>query len=81
DVYSRWVEGNSGGESEAIIGRWLTKRGGRDQVVIATKVGMDMGGGKVGLSPKYIREAVEASLRRLQTDYIDLYQSHRDDES
>lgn len=81
DVYSRWVEGNSGGESEAIIGRWLKKRGGRDQVVIATKVGMDMGGGKVGLSPKYIREAVEASLRRLQTDYIDLYQSHRDDDS
>jgi aryl-alcohol dehydrogenase-like predicted oxidoreductase len=81
DVYSRWVEGNVGGESEAIIGRWLKKRGGRDQLIIATKVGMDMGDGKVGLNPKYIREAVDASLRRLQTDYIDLYQSHRDDES
>lgn len=81
DVYSRWVEGNSGGESESIIGRWLKKRGGRNQIIVATKVGMDMGGGKVGLNPKYIREAVEASLRRLQTDYIDLYQSHRDDES
>jgi aryl-alcohol dehydrogenase-like predicted oxidoreductase len=81
DVYSRWVEGNSGGESETIIGRWLKKKGGRDKVVIATKVGMDMGDGKVGLAPKYIARAVEASLKRLQTDYIDLYQSHRDDET
>ncbi|HWT97758.1 MAG TPA: aldo/keto reductase [Terriglobales bacterium] len=81
DVYSTWVEGHQGGESEAIIGSWLKKRGGRDKVIIATKVGSDMGGGKKGLAPAYIRQAVEASLRRLQTDYIDLYQSHRDDET
>jgi aryl-alcohol dehydrogenase-like predicted oxidoreductase len=81
DVYSRWVPGNTGGESEAIIGRWLKTRGGRDRVVIATKVGMDMGDGKSGLAPKYIFQAVDASLKRLQTDYIDLYQSHRDDET
>ena len=81
DVYSRWVAGHSGGESEAIIGRWLKTRGGRDRLTIATKVGMDMGGGDVGLAPAYIRRAVDASLKRLQTDYIDLYQSHRDDES
>ena len=81
DVYSRWVPGNTGGDSETIIGRWLKTRGGRDRVVIATKVGMDMGDGKVGLAPKYIRQAIEDSLKRLQTDYVDLYQSHRDDES
>eukprot|EP01037_Dinobryon_pediforme_P025755 gene25755-28022_t len=81
DVYSRWVQGNSGGESEAIIGRWLKTRGGRDKLVIATKVGMDMGEGRTGLAPAYIARAVEDSLRRLQTDYIDLYQSHRDDDS
>ena len=80
DVYSTWVEGHQGGESETIIGTWLKKRGGRDKVIIATKVGSDMGGGKKGLAPSYIKQAVEASLRRLQTDYIDLYQSHRDDE-
>ncbi len=80
DVYSRWVQGNKGGESEAIIGRWLKTRGGRDKLVIATKVGMDMGEGRTGLAPAYIARAVEDSLRRLQTDYIDLYQSHRDDE-
>ncbi|HVI88748.1 MAG TPA: aldo/keto reductase [Dongiaceae bacterium] len=80
DVYSTWVEGHQGGESEAIIGTWLKKRGGRDKVIIATKVGSDMGGGKKGLAPAYIKQAVEASLRRLQTDYIDLYQSHYDDE-
>ena len=79
DVYSRWNEGNEGGESETIIGNWLASRGGRDKVVIATKVGMEMGPDKVGLSPKYMAEAVEASLKRLQTDYIDLYQSHKDD--
>ena len=81
DVYSRWAAGNQGGESEAIIGRWLKAHGGRDKLVIATKVGMDMGEGRVGLAPAYIARAVEDSLRRLQTDYIDLYQSHRDDES
>ncbi|QLK62131.1 aldo/keto reductase [Enterobacteriaceae bacterium Kacie_13] len=79
DVYSRWVDGNQGGESETIIGNWLKKTGKRDQIVLATKVGKPMGEGKVGLSPRYIREAVEASLKRLQTDYIDLYQSHDDD--
>ncbi|MDB5752775.1 MAG: NADP-dependent oxidoreductase protein [Ramlibacter sp.] len=79
DVYSRWVPGHAGGESEAIIGKWLAASGRRDQVVLATKVGMDMGDGRIGLKPARIREAVEASLRRLQTDRIDLYQAHKDD--
>jgi aryl-alcohol dehydrogenase-like predicted oxidoreductase len=79
DLYSRWAPGHTGGESETIIGRWLKKSGKRSQVVIATKVGKDMGDGKVGLAPAYIRSAVEASLKRLQTDVIDLYQSHDDD--
>ncbi len=79
DAYSAWVPGNRGGESETIIGTWLKSRGIRDRVVIATKVGSEMGPGMKGLSPAYIRTAVEASLRRLQTDRIDLYQSHWDD--
>jgi aryl-alcohol dehydrogenase-like predicted oxidoreductase len=79
DVYSRWAPGNRGGESEVIIGKWLAKSGKRDKVIIATKVGMEMGPGAVGLAPAYIARAVEDSLARLQTDYIDLYQSHRDD--
>ncbi len=79
DVYSRWAPGHTGGESETVIGRWLAQGGRRHRVVIATKVGMDMGDGKVGLKPARIREAVEASLRRLQVDCIDLYQSHKDD--
>ena len=79
DVYSRWVPGHVGGESETIIGRWLKRSGKRNQVLIATKVGKDMGEGRIGLSPKWIRQAVEDSLRRLQTDHIDLYQSHDDD--
>lgn len=79
DVYSRWVPANSGGESETIMGEWFASRGNRDKVVLATKFGMDMGDGKVGLSAAYMVNAVEDSLRRLQTDYIDLYQSHRDD--
>lgn len=79
DTYSRWKPGNQGGESETIIGRWLKQRGNRDQVVIATKVGGDMGQGKKDLSRDYILREVEASLRRLQTDYIDLYQAHYDD--
>ena len=79
DVYSRWHPGNSGGESEAIIGNWLKARGGRDKVIVATKLGMEMAPGKKGLSRQYMMEAVENSLRRLKTDYIDLYQSHRDD--
>jgi aryl-alcohol dehydrogenase-like predicted oxidoreductase len=79
DVYSRWVPGHAGGESETVIGRWLKKCGKRHQVLIATKVGKDMGEGRTGLSPKWIRQAVDDSLRRLQTDHIDLYQSHDDD--
>jgi aryl-alcohol dehydrogenase-like predicted oxidoreductase len=80
DVYSRWVEGHQGGESETILGKWLQKSGKRKDVILATKVGMEMGEGKKGLKPAYIKTAVEASLKRLQTDYIDLYQSHRDDQ-
>ena len=79
NVYSRWAPGHAGGESETVIGRWLRRSGKREQIVLATKVGKDMGDGKVGLRPEYIRQAVEASLRRLQTDRIDLYQSHDDD--
>ena len=81
DVYSHWAPGNSGGESETVIGKWLQRSGRRDRVIIATKVGNKMGPGREGLSAAYIRTAVEASLRRLQTDYIDLYQSHTDDAS
>jgi aryl-alcohol dehydrogenase-like predicted oxidoreductase len=79
DVYSKWAAGNSGGESETIIGKWLKQSGKRSQVVIATKVGMELSPDKKGLSRDYIFNAVEASLQRLQTDYIDLYQSHKDD--
>lgn len=79
DVYARWLPPHTGGESETIIGKWLRKTGKRDRVIIATKVGMDMGGGHKGLSAAYIEQAVEASLKRLQTDHIDLYQSHSDD--
>ncbi|HMI63340.1 MAG TPA: aldo/keto reductase [Puia sp.] len=78
DVYSRWAPGHDGGESEMIIGNWMKKRGNRDKMIIATKVGGDMGQGKKDISKKYILEEVEASLRRLQTDYIDLYQTHWD---
>jgi aryl-alcohol dehydrogenase-like predicted oxidoreductase len=79
DVYSKWVPGNKGGESETIIGNWLKRSGKRDKVIVATKVGKPMGEGKQGLSKAYITKAVEDSLKRLQTDYIDLYQSHDDD--
>jgi aryl-alcohol dehydrogenase-like predicted oxidoreductase len=79
DVYSRWVPGNQGGESETIIGRWLKQRGNRGRVVVATKAGMEMGPGRKGLSAAHIVRSAEESLRRLQTDYIDLYQSHTDD--
>lgn len=79
DVYSRWVNGHVGGESETIIGTWMKARGNRSKLVIATKVGADMGLGKVCLRPDYIKSAVEASLARLQTDHIDLCQSHYDD--
>ncbi|QUD89888.1 aldo/keto reductase [Phenylobacterium montanum] len=79
DVYSRWVPGHTGGESETVIGAWLKASGKRDRIVLATKLGMDMGGDNKGLSAAYMVRAVEDSLRRLQTDHIDLYQSHRDD--
>ncbi|HVW95002.1 MAG TPA: aldo/keto reductase [Mucilaginibacter sp.] len=81
DMYSTWAPGNKGGESETIIGNWLNKSKKRDEVVIATKVGKPMGADKKGLSRKYIIQAVEDSLMRLQTDYIDLYQSHQDDKT
>lgn len=81
DVYSRWAPGNKGGESETIIGNWMKKNKNRDKVIIATKVGSDMGDGKKGLKKKYILQAAEDSLKRLQTDHIDLYQTHFDDES
>lgn len=81
DVYSRWAPGNLGGESEMIIGNWLKKNNNRENVIIATKVGADMGNGKRDLSKNYILKAAEDSLRRLQTDYIDLYQTHWDDET
>lgn len=80
DVYSRWAPGHQGGESETVIGRWLASRKGmRERIVLATKVGMDMGDGRNGLRPEWIRQAVDDSLRRLQTDRIDLYQAHADD--
>jgi len=79
DVYSRWVPGHTGGESETLIGKWFRQTGKRNRVVLATKLGKPMGEGKQGLSPAYIREAVDASLRRLKCDHIDLYQSHDDD--
>src|SRR3984893_11580149 len=79
DVYSAWAPGNSGGESETIIGRWLRTRGNREKMIVATKVGMHPKFS--GLSPATIRAAAEQSLRRLQTDYIDLYYAHADDEN
>ena len=80
DMYSAWAPGHSGGESETVIGKWLRASGKRDRVVLATKVGKPMGPNKMGLRPAYIRSALEASLRRLQTDHVDLYQSHDDDQ-
>jgi aryl-alcohol dehydrogenase-like predicted oxidoreductase len=79
DTYSRWAEGNQGGESETIIGKWLKARNNRNKVILATKVGGDMGSGKKSLSKKHIMESIDGSLKRLQTDYVDLYQSHYDD--
>jgi aryl-alcohol dehydrogenase-like predicted oxidoreductase len=76
DSYSTWATGNKGGESETIIGEWMKSRGNRDRIVVITKVGSPMGEGKKGLSARYIAEAVQASLTRLQTNYIDLYLSH-----
>jgi aryl-alcohol dehydrogenase-like predicted oxidoreductase len=80
DVYSSWVPGHQGGESETILGKWFARSGKRDKVVLATKVGMEMPAGK-GLSKQYILTEVEQSLQRLQIDTIDLYQSHRDDQT
>jgi aryl-alcohol dehydrogenase-like predicted oxidoreductase len=79
DMYSTWKPGNKGGESETIIGNWMKKSANRKKVLVATKVGMDLGASMKGLSKDYIFRAAEASLRRLQTDYIDLYQAHTDD--
>ena len=80
NVYSSWVPGHQGGESEAIIGKWFAHSGKREKVVLATKVGFKMGDGSEGLRKDYILRSVEDSLKRLQTDYIDLYQSHTDDQ-
>ena len=79
DVYSRWKPGNSGGESEKIIGKWMKEKKNRHDIILTTKVGSDMGDGKKGLKKAYILKAVEDSLKRLQTDYLDLYQTHFDD--
>src|SRR5512142_1987309 len=79
DTYSKWAPGNSGGESESVIGRWIERSGKRDRVVIATKVGMEMPGVGKGLSARHIRASCEASLKRLRTERIDLYQAHAED--
>lgn len=79
DVYSRWASGNTGGESERIIGKWLKEKKNRHNIVLTTKVGSDMGDGRKGLKKQYILKAVEDSLQRLGTDYLDLYQTHFDD--
>ncbi len=80
NVYSAWVPGHMGGESETILGKWFARSGKRKDIVLATKVGMKMGDGGQGLKKDYILKSVEESLQRLGTDYIDLYQSHKDDE-
>jgi aryl-alcohol dehydrogenase-like predicted oxidoreductase len=79
DVYSKWIPGHVGGESETILGKWMKQRGNRARIILATKCGFEIAPGKKGLSGKHIMESVEDSLRRLQTDYIDLYQSHSED--
>ncbi|MER8387902.1 aldo/keto reductase [Mesorhizobium sp. M0166] len=76
DSYSRWIAGHQGGESETVIGKWMKSRGNRDKVVVITKVGSDMGQGKRDLSAAYIEKAIDASLKRLQVDTVDLYLSH-----
>lgn len=81
DAYSLWVPGHKGGESEEMLGKWLKSRGNREKVLIATKLGVEVVPGEMGLSRDYMRKAVERSLQRLQTDYIDLYQAHRDDQN
>ncbi len=81
DVYSRWAPGHKGGESETVLGNWFKRSGHRKKVILATKVGIELAPDKKGLSKAYILREVEDSLQRLQTDYIDLYQSHIDDAS
>ncbi|UAB80543.1 aldo/keto reductase [Marixanthomonas sp. SCSIO 43207] len=80
DVYSRWHDNNTGGESETIIGNWMKSRGNRKKMIICTKAGMDMGQGGVDISESHMRKSIEDSLKRLQTDYIDLFYAHKDDE-
>ncbi|QMW03597.1 aldo/keto reductase [Spirosoma foliorum] len=80
DVYSAWKPGNQGGESETILGKWMQLRKNRDKIVLATKVGWDFGDGRKGINATYIHSAIQDSLRRLQTDYVDLYYTHIDDE-
>lgn len=80
DTYSWWADGNVGGESETIIGKWMAARGNRDKIILATKVGSQNRNHKENVSKAYILKTVEGSLKRLQTDYIDLYQTHFDDE-
>src|SRR5580698_1157638 len=79
DVYSRWAPGHTGGESETVLGNWFKRDGKRKKVILATKVGIEMAPDKKGLSKSYILREVEDSLERLQTDCIDLYQSHKED--
>ena len=80
DMYSYWVEGKGGGQSETIIGNWMKARGNRDKIVLATKVGGETGLHPVDTSKAHILKTVDESLKRLQTDYIDLYYTHFDDE-
>src|SRR5580700_5479877 len=80
DVYSRWAPGHKGGESETLIGKWFARSSKRAEIILATKVGMAPGADGKNLSVRSITEGVEASLKRLQTDYIDIYFSHKDDE-
>jgi aryl-alcohol dehydrogenase-like predicted oxidoreductase len=80
DTYSYWVEGNSGGESERIIGNWFKARGNRSKIVLATKVGFENGKRPADISKATILKTVEESLKRLNTDYIDLYYTHKDDD-
>lgn len=79
DVYNRFAPGHSGGESETVIGAWLKDRGVRDRIVLITKGGLEMGEGLKGLGRDYLPQACEASLKRLQTDYVDIYMAHRAD--
>jgi aryl-alcohol dehydrogenase-like predicted oxidoreductase len=79
DVYSKWAPGHVGGESETILGKWMKARGNRKHIILATKCGMELAPDKKGLSKKYILQAIDASLARLETDYVDLYQAHKDD--